>query len=214
MSQTHLFVARLTNDQIFGPSERARIRAIAGRDLDANTTAFDIFTGIWWPLRKKSQGGPRRGVAWLVLKLYAAFPVPHVRPEAAKGPALAETLGWCEPVHPACPHAALLSGPVPDCEPAKSQFIEARRFRRRFDALLSTPLSALEPDLRWALSVVMYAVEKRRCRGIDWIQLTDHLSIWDRGEEHRLERDIRDIWAEQYLTSIQHNQERSNQNAD
>jgi len=209
MSQTPAFVARLTNERIFGPAERAKIRAMAGRGLDERIPAFDIFTGIWWPLGKKSQAAPRREVAWMVVNLYGTFPVPHFRPSNRASPTLAHILGISEPPHRACPHAAVLSGPIPDQDPAKRQFIMARRFRRRFDALLSTPLGALEPHLRWALSMVTYAFEKKKCRGIDWIQLTDHLSIWDRGEEHRLHRDVRDIWAEQYLTSTQYNQERS-----
>ena len=204
MSQTPAFVARLTNNRIFGPGERAQIRAMAVRGLHQDTLGFDIFTGLWWPLRNKSQDAPRREVAWLAVKLYAAFSVPHLRAENCEGPTLPFALGLSEPTHRACSDAALLSGPVPEYEPAKSQFIVARRFRRHFDALLSTPLGALEPHLRWALSVVTYAVEKKRCAGIDWVQLIDHLSIWDRGEEHRLHRDVRDFWAEQYLISTQY----------
>ena len=76
------------------------------------------------------------------------------------------------------------------------------RFRRRFDALLCTPLSGLEPHLHWALSVVADAVKHDRAQGLDWVQLLDHLSVWDRGDEYRLERDIRDIWAEDYLNAV------------
>ena len=72
------------------------------------------------------------------------------------------------------------------------------RFRQRFDLLLSATLAELEPRLQWALAVVRDAVIARRSTGVDWVQLTDHLSIWDRGEKHRLGRDIRDVWAEQY----------------
>jgi hypothetical protein len=68
--------------------------------------------------------------------------------------------------------------------------------------MLLSPLLCLEPHLRWALSVVADAVEKGKCSGIDWALLLNHLSIWDRGEEHRLERDVRDIWAEKYLNAV------------
>ena len=179
------------------------MRALAGRGLDEDTPGFDVFTGLWWPLRKKNQAAPRREVAWLVTKLYAAFCVPHVPAEQGKESALAQVLGQCEPPHGACSDAALLTGPVPDWEPAKSQFIEARRFRRRFDALLCTPLNGLEPHLHWALREVHEVVVHGRCQGIDWVQLTDHLSVWDRADEHRKERDVRDIWAEQYLLSVE-----------
>ena len=186
MSQTDAFIARLTNDRILGPGERARLCALAGRGLDGDTSGFDLFTGLWWPLRKKNQAAPRREVAWMVAKLYGAFPVQHVRPNGGKGPALAQVLGWCEPREP----------------------YRKESFRRRFDALLCTPLGGLEPHLRWALSVVRKAVAAGHTQGIDWVQLTDHLSIWDRGEEHRLDRDVRDIWAEQYLESTEYPQEK------
>jgi len=186
MSQTAAFIAQLTNERHFGPGERARLRALAGRGLDEDTPGFDSFTGLWWPLRQKNQAAPRREVAWLIAKLYAACPVPHLRPDGGKGPPLAQVLGGCEPREP---------------------HMQAR-FRRRFDALLCTPLGGLEPHLRWALSSVRDAVVAGRARGIDWVQLTDDLSIWDRGEEHRRDRDVRDVWAEQYLKSTKSPQEK------
>jgi hypothetical protein len=110
--------------------------------------------------------------------LYAAFRVPHEPCERGGPTALAVVLGGEE--------RRLLQTPG------------ALRFRQRFDSLLCSPLPALEPHLHWALAVVRDAVTARRSGGLDWVQLTDHLSIWDRGEKHRLGRDIRDIWAEQY----------------
>jgi len=176
MTQTAAFVAQLTSDRRFGPGERARLRALPAGRLDEDVPAFDLFTGLWWPLRQRTQAAPRREVAWLVLKLYAACTVPHVRPSGEKGPPLAQVLGRCEP---------------------RERHLQAR-FRRRVDALLCTPLGGLEPHLRWALVAVCDAVIAGRAQGIDWVQLTDDLSIWDRGEEHRWHRDIRDTWAEQY----------------
>lgn len=171
------FIARLESNRLFGPGERARMRTLAGSGLDESTPGFDLFTGLWWPLRQKSPKAPRREVAWLVAKLYAAFTVPHVNEESAQLPAI---LGRFEPRHN---H----DGP---------------RYRRRFDALLCAPLSAIEPHLRWGLSVVRDECRLRRIAGLDWAKLTDHLSIWDRGSEHRLEQDVRDIWAEKYLNEI------------
>jgi len=185
MSQTAEFIAQLTNDRCFGPGERARLRALAGRRLDEDTAGFDLFTGLWWPLRQKNQAAPRREVAWLVAKLYAACSTPHIRSEGGKGPPLACVLGQIEPGQP------------------KQQ----QRFRQRFDELLCAPLGGIEPHLRWALSVVRDEVVDGRGQGIDWVQLTDHLSIWDRGEEHGLHRDVRDLWAEQYLESTKQSRE-------
>jgi len=50
---------------------------------------------------------------------------------------------------------------------------------------------AVAGRIRWATGI----------SGIDWAQLLDDLSNWDRGEEHRRERDLRDIWAEDYLNA-------------
>lgn len=183
MSQTAAFIARLTNKgfrRVFGPGDRARLRALAGRGLDEDTAGFDLFTGLWWPLRQKNRAAPRREIAWLIAKSYAAFPIPH-EPCGRGGPTtLAVILGREEPRFYKPGH---------------------QRFRQRFDSLLCTPLAGLEPYLRWALAIVCDAVTHGRAKGMDWVQLTDDLSIWDRGEAHRRERDIRDIWAEQYLKS-------------
>ena len=176
------FIAALTNDRRFGPGERARIRALAGRGLDESVPGFDLFTGLRWPVRQRNKAAPRREVAWLVAKLYAARCIPHVP---------------CEPEGPTT-LAAILGR-----EERRLSDRAALRFPQRFDELLQTPLSALEPRLRWALSVVRGAVIHERSPGIDWVQLTDDLSIWDRGEEHRRDRDVRDIWAEHYLNATQ-----------
>lgn len=184
MSQTAAFIARLTNKRfkrLFGPGEQARLRALAGRGLDEDVAGFDLFAGLWWPLRQKNRTAPRREIAWLIAKSYAAFPIPHEPCERDGPTALAVILGRAER------RLSGLDGP--------------RRFRQRFDSLLGTPLAGLEPYLRWALTIVRDAVTAGRAKGIDWVQLTDHLSIWDRGEEHRIGQDIRDIWAEQYLKS-------------
>lgn len=69
MSQTAAFIARLTNDLKFGPGERARLRVLAGSGLDESIGGFDLFTGLWWPLRQKNTASPRREIAWLISKL-------------------------------------------------------------------------------------------------------------------------------------------------
>ncbi len=172
MSQTAAFIKRLSNDRLFGLGERARLRALSGRSLDESIAGFDLFTGLWWPLRAKNQAAPRREVAWLIAKLFAAFPLLHVAEPVADLPAI---LGRCEP---------------------RDEY-DRPRFRRRFDALLCSPLNQIEPHIRWGLAVVM----ANRIPGIDWVALTNHLSLWDRGPEHRLARDVHNLWAEQYLNA-------------
>jgi len=179
MSQTAKYIQRLSNLQ---EGERSRLRCMAGQPLNAMLQGFDLFTGLWWPLRADSPATPRREPSWLVAKLFGAFPIPHIRPVSGEGPSLPEVLGSCEPHDDA----------------------GRKRFRIRFDALLCSPLSSLEPHLRWALGEIARAVagrvpHAREVEGIDWVQLLDNLSIWNRGEAHRLGRDIRDIWAEMYL---------------
>ena len=181
MSQTAAFVARLTDERLFGPGQRALLRTLAGRGLDEDVPGFDLFTGLWWPLRERSQAAPRREVAWLITKLYAAFP--HLRPDRDMRPPLARVLGQLDP----------------RAEHRQGRFC---RFCGRFDALLQSPLPALEPHLRWALSMVREGVAASTVRGMDWVQLTDDLSVWDRGAQHHRGRDVRDIWAEQYLNSV------------
>jgi hypothetical protein len=169
MSQTDQFIQRL---EALREGERSRLRRLAGQPLDETVPGFDLFTGLWWPLRERSRAAPRRETSWLVAKLFGAFPLPHARDVGL--PAL---LGKQEP------HDAR----------------DRKRFRDRFDALLQTPLSGLEPHLRWALSVAADAVDAGHATGADWVRLLDDLSIWDRGAEHRRHRDIRDIWADDYL---------------
>jgi CRISPR type I-E-associated protein CasB/Cse2 len=181
VSQTIAYIKRL---EALQEGDRSRLRGLAAKPMDESLSGFDLFTGLWWPLRAKSPATPRREPSWLVAKLYGSFPIPHDRPDTGEKPTLPAILGRCEPYDP------------PD--------YKARdRFRRRFDALLCSRLSALEPHLRWALGEIARAVAVRvpDVTGIDWAQLLDDLSIWDRGEEQRLRRDVRDIWAEKYLRS-------------
>jgi len=181
MSQTDEYIKRLSDLQ---DGERSRLRCLAGRPLDATLQGFDLFTGLWWPLRAKSPATPRREPSWLVAKLFGAFRVPHIRPDSGVGPSLPEVLAHCEPY---------------DDVPRK-------RFRTRFDALLCSSLASLEPHLGWALGEVArvvagHASHVQDVKGIDWAQLLDDLSIWDRGKAHRRGHDVRDIWAEAYLNA-------------
>ena len=173
MSQTAAFIKRLAD---LKEGDRSLLRRLAGQPLDSTLQGFDLFTGLWWPLRQQSPVAPRRETSWMVAKLFGAFPIPH-----KQGQTFASLLGRLEPQG--------------DNEHHK------RPHFRRFDALLGASLPTIEPHLRWAMRVIANAVAATRACGVDWAQLLDDLSIWDRGEEHRRSRDVRDIWAEQYLNS-------------
>lgn len=43
----------------------------ANRSMEDDPAAFDIFTGIYWPLRNKHSNMPSRAAAWMALKLMA-----------------------------------------------------------------------------------------------------------------------------------------------
>ena len=146
------------------PGELGLLRTHAGYGIDQSSQAFDLFAGIWWPLRQKNKASPRREVAWLVAKLYACYPLPQ-----SYGDTLAWQLSFCQP----------RAGP------------ERIRFRKRFDRLLAEPMANLEEPLGWALDCI-----RDNCRSVDWVKLTDDLSIWER-ETKRLE------WAKEFLSEKQ-----------
>lgn len=203
MNQTAKYIKKLSELQ---EGELSRLRRLAGQPLDATLQGFDLFTSIWWPLRTESPATPRREPSWLVAKLFGAFRVPHIRPDSDCGPSLPEILGCCEP-HDEDGH---------------------KRFRIRFDALLCSSLSSLEPHLRWAIGLVDRAISgqiphARDVRGIDWVQLLDDLWLWDGqynpenkqqkgrlnahnrlvhcNENHRMPQDL---WACEYLNATNH----------
>lgn len=140
--------------------ELGLLRTHAGKELDETVDAFDLFAGLWWPLRKKSPAAPRRSVAWLIAKLYAFAPIPH-----SSGDTLARQLRRCQPTEQRA----------------------IKRFQEKFDAMLLLPLERIEPALQWAVAEI--ASNKLP---LDWVKLTDDLSIWER-EQTRLK------WAEHFL---------------
>ena len=139
------------------------LRSHAGCSLYESVDAFDLFAGLWWPLRQKDPKTPRRGAAWLIAKLYAYCPI-----EQDAGALLAVQLARCR---------------VKDNR-------EANRRRRKFDELLMLPFDRIEPALQWALDTITSSELK-----LDWVRLTDDLSIWRRPNKRRQ-------WAEQYLPRI------------
>lgn len=150
-NQTLLYIRELEK---LKPGDLGLLRTHAGQGLDESVEGFDLFAGIWWPLRQKSAGAPRREVAWLIAKLFAAVPLEHRDGDDAR---LARQLARCAPPK----H-------VNDGKPWKA-------FIRRFDKLLRTPVRQLEPELRWALNQL-----REHNKTLDWVHLTDKLSEWER----------------------------------
>ncbi len=157
MTPTERFIGTL---EALKPGDLCRLRNHAGLSVDESVGGFDLFAGLWWPLRQKNQHAPRREVAWLVAKLYAFCPIPQL-----SGASLAVCLGKIKSTNERV----------------------TRRRQQRFDELLAHDLSGVEFALKWALQLI-----EKNNKGIDWVRLTDELSVWER-EETRLS------WAKQYL---------------
>jgi CRISPR type I-E-associated protein CasB/Cse2 len=164
VTATEQFIGVLTD---LKTGELGLLRVHAGQSLDESVDGFDLFSGLWWPLREKGPGAPRRSVAWLIAKLYAFRPIPH-----SKGDTLARQLR--------------------SCQPKEEQARE--RFQQKFDRMLLLPLDRIELAMQWALDQLASKSLK-----LDWVRLTDHLSIWER-ETTRLE------WAEQFFASNERGQ--------
>lgn len=129
MSATQDYIDRLTR---LKAGDLGLLRTHAGQALDESVQGFDLFTGVWWPLRAKTPRAPRREVAWLIAKLYALFPVPQVA-----GQTVARQLRRGQPLS----------------EPART------RFQQKLDGMLLCPLGQMEPALQWALGAVAAARE-------------------------------------------------------
>ncbi len=171
------------------------VRLAPGLNLDQDIAAFDIFTGVWWPIRQKSPQAPRRKVAWLVMKLIAAYPILH-----RKDQFLFIQLGIRE---------------------RKLKEDDRDRFRRRINQILTAHLDQLEPHLHWAIGQIK---ELSPNPSLDWVELTDDLSIWDQGYRYYQETikipreyldilgatshyyDVRQKWASQYLSGLKQGQ--------
>lgn len=157
MTPTEQFIETLAS---LKAGDLGRLRNLADLSLDESVDGFDLFAGLWWPLRQKNQRAPRREVAWLVAKLYAVCPLAQ-----ACDKTLARQLG-------------------------RVRFSDKGawdRHQQRFDELLLLPLSAIEPALRWGLTLVA-----DNGKELDWVQLTDELSAWER-EGTRLK------WSSEFL---------------
>lgn len=157
MTATEKYIDKLTS---LKAGQLSLLRKHAEKSLDESVDGFDLFTGIWWPLRRDTPKAPRREVAWLIAKCYAIQPVPN-----KPGSSLADQLRHCMP--------------------RKGEADDRKRFLRKCDELLTTPLNQIEPALHWALDILA-----RNGMTVDWVKLTDDLWKWEQ-QETRLS------WAEQ-----------------
>jgi CRISPR type I-E-associated protein CasB/Cse2 len=158
MNATEQYIDILTN---LKSGQLGLLRTHIGQGLNETVDGFDLFTGMWWPLRQKYERSPRREVAWLIAKLYAFASIQHTT-----GALFAQQLRRCAPYE------------------KRSQ----ERHQQRFDQLLQLSLDDIEPAMQWALNHL-----STHHLQIDWVKLTDDLSIWER-ESTRLK------WAEQYIS--------------
>jgi CRISPR type I-E-associated protein CasB/Cse2 len=180
MTPTVEFISRLAD---LKEGERSRLRQLAGQPLNKMPQGFDLFAGLWWPLRAVNERTPPREMSWLVAKLHAMCSIPHIRPESGLGPSFSAVLGRCEPDDP------------PRCRARNS-------FRKRFDAVISSGSSVIEPRLHWGLREIAKAVAGRvpyakDVTGIDWALLLDDLSLWNR------EFNMEDTWQKSRLSAHQ-----------
>jgi CRISPR type I-E-associated protein CasB/Cse2 len=130
VTATEEYVAQLAK---LKPGKLALLRTHAGRGLDETVDGFDLFTGLWWPLRGRNERAPRRQVAWLIAKLYALNPIEH-----SPGKPLACQLRQCQPGDNGV----------------------RNRFRCRFDEMLALPIDQIEPALQWALDRIGFKALK------------------------------------------------------
>jgi CRISPR type I-E-associated protein CasB/Cse2 len=124
MTPTEQYVDVLTH---LKSGDLGLLREHAGQGLDQSVDAFDLFAGLWWPLRERNQRAPRRAVAWLIAKLYAFRPLEH---------SPGQTLAW------------QLGRYRNDNDPEKDPVAE------RFDRMLTLPVDILEPALQWSLNLI------------------------------------------------------------
>ena len=126
------------------------LRTHRGLRLDESLPGFDLFSGLWWPLRKSSPKVPRREVAWLVAKLFAEFLF-----EQKYGASL-----------------PLLMGRI--CR-GLEKGKEFPRVLARFDRLLTLEVSHLEEPL----AQMLVFIKSHDVSSLDWVALTDDLSAWE-----------------------------------
>ncbi len=175
MSLTRDYLERLAS---LDTGDLTLLRGLAGRPLSDRLRGFDLFTGMWWPLRQRSPRTPRREPSWLVAKLWATYGHRLLLPKSSQ---------LCPPRV-----AALLGSIEPRDENAQ------RSFRHRFQSLLARDTRRVETHLRWALDRI---AESHHDRPLDWVGLLNDLSNWDTPGTTLATSDIRVGWAREYMAA-------------
>ncbi len=163
MSVTEQYILVLTE---LRQGDLGLLRRLGQTSLDKSVDGFDLFAGLWWPLRQRNHRAPRREIAWLIAKLYAFCPIEHV-----KQAYFPEQMGIAKPSQPEA----------------------LQNYQKRFDQILVSPIGHLEGPMQWGLTWL-----RRTGLKIDWVKLTDDLSIWEL-ESTRLN------WAKAYLNPNERN---------
>ena len=60
MTATEQYIEVLTH---LKSGDLGLLRTHSGQGLDETVGGFDLFAGLWWPLRQKNERAPRREVA-------------------------------------------------------------------------------------------------------------------------------------------------------
>ncbi len=131
--------------------ELSILRILQYCPLDETLDGFDLFTGLWWPLRAKDQFAPQREVAWLIARLFARYRLKHNNDN----------------------ELPVILGRI--CSNIKDEKAEIR-FISKFDQLFRLSNTHLDHHLSWALGTLI----DNGITTLDWIKLTDDLSIWDK----------------------------------
>ncbi len=160
---TPKFIARIIS---LGLGQLNLFRSQKYKPINASVESFDLFSGIWWNLRQNNQWTPPREVSWLIAKLYAQYPTRH-KPRAYFAIQFRNALFNLD----------------------KSNW---RKQRLTFDSLLTAELDSIEPYLVWALSIMHQHFRKTEKIPLDWVQLTDDLSNWNK-DKTKIE------WSNQFL---------------
>jgi hypothetical protein len=178
MSQTRDYLKRLAR---LDTGELTVLRSLAGRPLSDRLHGFDLFTGMWWPLRQRSPRTPRREPSWVVAKLWATYGRQLPFADASD-------------VHP--PGVAALLGSI---QPRDEN--ERGPFRHRVQGMLACNVRGVERPLRWALDSIAAV---HHGRPLDWVGLLTDLSKWDEPGTEFAASDIRIRWAREYLAATRH----------
>ena len=164
-------------------SDRFIFRNLAQQGIGSNVKAFDIFTKIWWPLRKKFSTMSNKETCWLIAKLFCAFPIPLPHDEKERDCSLPTLLGEIE---------------------TDLNEMNVNRHTSKFKSLLVSPFENIESNLRWALTIIKKRYDSNNIPGFSWDLLMSDLSSW----KSPASSNHRNNLAKNYLNATTHNKRR------